>query len=1052
MPTIFHPRAILTALAVTCLFATADQRPNIVYFYADDLGWGTLKANNPDSLFVTPTIDSLVSTGINFTRGYGCMVCSPARSSQQTGFHQGHTWTDRNDPAATKAIRAEDTTIATILRDAGYRTAYYGKWGYGADSTAVDPLINNPQTLPINHGYDELLAELHHSRAHTFFQPTLWRSNTSDPAPTTALVPNMITGGNPLHPNYPAYQDDPTYPTTAYADDTYAIAALDFVRANAQTPQPFFVTLAFQTPHTPLGNITSMPNWFDAYSGVAGSDTWADGSKQFAAMVTRMDAHMSNILDALDDPNNDGDPSDSVRDNTLIIFASDNGGQGGTPYTFFSTNGILSGTKGSVKEGGIRVPTVMNWRGKIAPGQSTDMPTDVTDILPTLAELAGTRAPVGTDGVSIAPTLTGEGTQRHREFLTHESGSSWSIIKGNMKLRNNGDLFDLAMDPGESTDISNSNGTLVAELQAIAAGEFAGADNLVANSFRTWEGSDGSPFEADASWSDPAYPSTHPTLANDFSANTPNSRWNAVMRNITEVDCTTALTTSTQLLALEIGGNTGSGHSQTLTVPRNTTLTGRNEIRISELGIIDLDGGTLDTMRWVDILQGGSLHTGGTVTGSVFNSGSISVSATTEGNGGGEGDTTRREILSNGGFEIGSGTGNRSYPEVDDWITEPGFDTTKTLAKTADARTGSYRAQIHGKATAPNGSAIQETGHSISLNDQFHISFWHQSFSNWESSDKIRVELFFYLDDASQQRTSLFNTTVTPSSGAWNQSTLVPAPVTDTNAIGRKLWILLTPDQASESNTEWAGLDDISLTVDVVTPPNPLTDARSLSIGGDFRQFPGATLDLELGDSGNAGEDYGSLSVSGTAYLDGSLSVTSAAGFSPQIGDSFTIITAAAIEGRFQHAEDMIQLDDHQFRITYAEQTVTLELVATTAMGTPHWWLDGYGLNGGDYEFHDRDDPDRDGIPTSDEYIAGTDPTDGRSALVMSLDPSPGGEPLNLTWLGVANRLYFIESSLNLSGFNQIGGPYLAEQPMNTYSITNLSGSGAFYRLRVELQ
>ena len=720
----------LVAFAGVSLFASEAPRPNIVYFYADDLGWGTIKANNARSPLLTPTIDSLVDTGVNFTRGYGCMVCSPARSSQQTGFHQGHTWTDRNDPNMTKAIRAEDIALGTILQDAGYRTAYYGKWGYGADYTKVDPKINNPQTLPINHGYDELLAELHHKRAHSFFQPTLWHHNTNDAKPTTALVPNTIKPNKPLRPNYPAYQDDKSYPETAYADDSYAIAALDFVRAQAQTDQPFFVTVAFQTPHTPLGHITSTPKWFDAYTDVKGADKWNASSQQFAAMVTRMDAHMKNILDVLDDPNGDGNTSDSVRDNTLIIFASDNGGQGGKPYKTFKANGILSGAKGSVKEGGIRVPTVMNWRGTIAPGQSIDMPTDVTDILPTLAELAGAPAPVGTDGVSIAPTLTGEGVQRQREFLSHEAGSRWTITRGNMKLHNTGKLYDLDKDPSESKDISAQHAEIVKEMDALAVGEFVGADDLMANSFRTWEGKNGSAFEADRSWSNPAYPEGH-ELANDYSPNTPNARWNAVMLNTTNKHSITTLAENAQMLALEVGGNIDTGKTQTLVVPNDMTLTGRNEIRISAGGCIELDGGTLDTLRWVDVLKSGRLTKSGQVTGHVYNSGSVDISAATKG-------------------------------------------------------------------------------------------------------------------------------------------------------------------------------------------------TRNLSVDKDFHQSKSGRLSVELAGS----KDYSSLSVTGSAQLSGSLELTFADGFTPKVGDTFVVIRANNISGRFQNANDRIKIDGQQYQIIYAEQSVTIRKVS----------------------------------------------------------------------------------------------------------------------------
>jgi arylsulfatase A-like enzyme len=1026
-----------SAVAGASLFASDAPPPNIVYFYADDLGWGTVKANNASSELITPAIDSLVDTGINFTRGYGATVCSPARSSQQTGFHQGHTWSDRNDPNATKAIRKEDTSLGTILQQAGYRTAYYGKWGYGADQTRNNPAINNPQTLPINHGYDELLAELHHIRAHSFFQPTLWRTNTNDAVPTTALVPNTIEPNNPLRPNYPAFQDDPSYPTTAYADDSYAIAALDFVRTQAQTDQPFFVTLAFQVPHTPLDDIIDTPNWFDAYSGVVGSDSWTAASKQFAAMVTRMDAHMQNILDVLEDPNGDGDTSDSVRENTLIIFASDNGAQSGSFTNFFSTNGILSGYKGSLQEGAIRVPTVMNWRGTIAAGQSSDMPTDVTDLMPTLAELAGVPAPVGTDGVSIAPTLTRVGVQRTREFLAHEDSNEWSIIQGDMKLRDNGSLYDLGSDPDESSNIAAAHPATVAELQAYAVGEFLGLEDNFANSFRTWEGSDGSAFEADASWSNPAYPPGH-ALANDYSPNTPNSRWNAVMRNNDSVDSTSTLAADVQLLAIEVGGNTNSAHTQTLTVPAGLTLTGRNEIRIADHGIIELDGGTLDTLRWVDVFANGRLTKGGTITGHLYNAGSVQISATS--NGPSEG-AEQQEILVNGGFETVSGNG--SYPTVANWSTEDGFDTSRELAKNSNAHSGTYRGLIHGVSSAPYGAAIQETAHRIALNDQYRLSFWHRAFSNWEATDQLRAELF-YLNDLSQ-RVTLYTTTITPTSGVWTQANRVPAAISDGDAVGRTLWVRFTPDQASEGSDEWASVDDISLTVDVVpASPTPGGEVRSLSVAKDFHQLSTGRLEIELNATGSAGLDYGHLDVSGTAYLSGSLDLIHTAGFIPQTGDSFTIVFANAVSGRFQHADDLITVGEHHYQITYGVRTVTIQKVAATRTGTPHSWLSGHELG-----TDDLSDDDNDSLSTWEEFIAGTDPTDPNSLFELEIEST--SQSTELQWTVQSDRRYYVDSTPNLrNDFSQLAGPLETEASIHNYSLPPSSSPQQFFRIRVE--
>ncbi len=248
--------------------ATAESpRPNILYFYVDDMGWGSIgpngqadrKANNQP--FVrTPNLDQLAAQGINFVRGYGCHVCSPARSSQQSGFHQGHTFADRNDPNnAKKAMRAEDILMGDALSAAGYVTGYWGKWGYGGSKDLSDPVIENIQTLPTSHGYQYVLAELHHVRAHTFFQPTLW----SAPAAPGAigglqLIANSMARyqNNADYPDAPAIQDHVDYPDTAYCDDAYAFASLDFVRAREQL-QPIWPAL-FRTPRRPN---TSRPLW-----------------------------------------------------------------------------------------------------------------------------------------------------------------------------------------------------------------------------------------------------------------------------------------------------------------------------------------------------------------------------------------------------------------------------------------------------------------------------------------------------------------------------------------------------------------------------------------------------------------------------------------------------------------------------------------------------------------------------------------------------------------------------------------------------------------------
>jgi len=522
----------LAAACITSAEINTAPRPNILYFYVDDMGWGSIGPNGQAARKAkTPNLDKLAAAGINFGRAYGCTVCSPARSSQQTAFHQGHTFADRNDPDnAKKAMRAEDICMGEALAAAGYVTGYWGKWGYGGSKDKQTPTIDNIQTLPTSHGYKYVLAELHHVRAHTFFQPTLW----SAPAKAGAvggieLIPNTMKPftGNAKYPQYPAIQNHADYPATAYCDDSYAFAALDFVRKQAEnynkTKQPFFGLFAAQIPHAPFGEIAKLPEWDKPYANDPEFAKLAKQSQQWAAMVTRIDAHFGNILAALEDPNGDGDKSDSVADSTLVVFQSDNGGPGGSSNKEYDSNGGLRGNKGSIYEGGIRVPTIMRLPAKYAAaaklkaGTTSSMVIDVSDLLPTFCELAGVAPPLGVDGVSLAPTLTGVGLQRKRDYVIHEAGGNASIIRGQYKLvMNRGDkkkkksgkgkkkkkaaktttqagaaLYDLVADHAEATDIAADKPELAAELKALLLAEHVTQPAGFANTYHHWTGANG---------------------------------------------------------------------------------------------------------------------------------------------------------------------------------------------------------------------------------------------------------------------------------------------------------------------------------------------------------------------------------------------------------------------------------------------------------------------------------------------------------------------------------------------------------------------------------
>jgi arylsulfatase A-like enzyme len=639
-------RVLLILFGLSFISAAEAKPPNILYFYVDDMGWGSIGPNGQSerraaglASVQTPNLDRLAKQGINFTRGYGCHVCSPARASQQTGFHQGHTFADRNDPDnAKKAMRRDDVTIGDALSAAGYATGYWGKWGFGGSKDPQNPVVVNVQTLPTSHGYQDVLAELHHVRAHTFFQPTLWRQATNVTARGgLELVPNTLTSyrGNAAYPNLPAEQNHADYPTTAYCDDSYAFAAFDFVRRQAQqyqkTGQPFFGLLAVQVPHAPFDEITQLPDWDAAYADDPHFASLDSQSRQWAAMVTRIDSHIGNILAVLEDPNGDGDLSDSVARERLVVFQSDNGGPRGSCLKELDSNGGLRGTKGTIYEGGIRVPLIIRWPAKInglseqAAGSVCDQVVDVTDLLPTFCELAGAEVPLGIDGVSIAEILVGQEVTKRRDFIIHEAGNQASIIRGKQKLIRNSqgktELYDLSLDPNETHDLSKKQPKLVREMEALLLGERVTEKKGFAVTYHQWIGKDGdSAGEADH-WSPYRYENEGITYQSDDGG--PQLAWIAKMENKGTADSLAVTERNLHVLALEIRGRKNA--RQLLGLKRGIELVGRNEIRIGPFGTIDMNGARIASMRAVDVLPRGTLLGNGEVEATLRNGGNLRI-------------------------------------------------------------------------------------------------------------------------------------------------------------------------------------------------------------------------------------------------------------------------------------------------------------------------------------------------------------------------------------------------------------------------------------------
>ncbi|MGB1261049.1 MAG: sulfatase/phosphatase domain-containing protein, partial [Akkermansiaceae bacterium] len=746
------------------------------------------------------------------------------------------------------------------------------------------------------------------------------------------------------------------------------------------------------------------------------------------------DAHIGNLLDALEDPNHDGDKSDSVLENTLIVFASDNGGQSsggaGDALSEFTGNGVLRGAKGAIYEGAIRVPMIMKWQGKLAAGGTSTQVVDVTDMLPTFCELAGIDAPAGLDGVSLAPTLTGNGHQRTRDFIIHEAGSNSSIIRGDFKLiskNSSRELYNLATDPSESNNIATSNSALADELEVLLLGERTKEGDNFANTYHHWTGSNNGDLSDASNWSDYDYSNNSISYLSDSGA--PRVSWTARIENTTSSDSTAVANSSVSFLSLHIKGGS---HKQSVNLT-NHTITGRNEIRISENATLLLDNGTLDSLRWVDVQEGGNITGAGGINGSLYHSGSLKVSKTsptsTSSNG--------TEIVLNGGFETGNGSGSYSYTDLANWMTN-GSDPSLNGSVNNTAQAGNNRGLIQGAAS--DRDIYQNTTDTIALGDSYTFSFWHQGFSGWSTGEEMEARLY-YLNAGNP--VTIFTQTLALTNGTWKQETYNVPAIADTNAVGKQLHISFSPANGA---TGYASIDSVSLLKNGT--PTSIPGHCRLTISKDYHVSASATTDVLLGGTTTPGEDYAQIIVAEKATLNGSLTASLEDGYTPNTGDTFIILTASEITGKFQHADDTITIGDHSFSIIYNAQSVVLKKVSTTAKGTPHSWLDSHGLSP-NYEQEDLADGDNDGIPTWQEFIAGTNPADSTSVFRATVEPLSVTENA-ITWELKPARRYYIESSDSLGGFSVIAGPFTGDDSSFTYPLPITAEPKRFYRIRVE--
>jgi len=410
----------------------STNRPNIIFILADDLGYGDLGCYG-QKLIRTPNLDRLAREGVRFTQAYaGSTVCAPSRCVLMTGLHTGHARVRGN---ALVPLLPEDRTVAKMLKEAGYVTGIVGKWGLGEPNT---PGVPNRQ------GFDEWFGYLNQGHAHDYYPQYLWRNEQK------VTIEGNLNGAK-----------------KEYSNDLFTREALDFIRRHRKGP--FFLYLTFTLPHAnnelgaKTGNGMEVPT--DApYS----NESWPQQQKNHAAMITRLDGEVGKVMAVLKELGSD--------DHTVVCFSSDNGPHraGGAKPEFFRSSGPLRGIKRDLYEGGIRVPMIVRWPGKITPGTVSDQVWAFWDFLPTAAAIAGVRPPPAIDGISMLPALLAKPQKSHDDLYWefHERGFKQAVRMGDWKAIRFGiegpiELYDLKTDIGEQHNIAAAHPNVVARIEAI---------------------------------------------------------------------------------------------------------------------------------------------------------------------------------------------------------------------------------------------------------------------------------------------------------------------------------------------------------------------------------------------------------------------------------------------------------------------------------------------------------------------------------------------------------------------------------------------------------
>ena len=413
-----------------------ENKPNIIFILADDMGYGDLSCYG-NQIIKTPNIDRLATEGIKFTQAYaGSSLSSPSRTALMTGKHTGHTTVRDNfadaeglpglkngNPIRRANLLPQDTTLGTIMSAAGYKTCVVNKWH-------MDGF--NPGAGPLDRGFHEFygwLVSYETSNTPYYYPETRFYNRE------LVVIPENENNARGIHDN-----------------DLSVRESIDFIERNKENP--FFLYLAFDAPHEPY-----FVNSLEPYETLPMSEN----AKLYASLITHTDKAIGNLIAYLEE--------NDLRDNTIIIFASDNGAAIQAPLEELKCNGDLKGRKATMYEGGIKVPFIVNYPGKIGEGQVSNNLIYFPDVMPTLADYAGAKLPQNIDGISIRPLLEGkEQITNDRVFFWEFPGKQVAVRKGNWKAVSvkkgaELELYNIGEDPNEQNNLASEFPDILSDLK-----------------------------------------------------------------------------------------------------------------------------------------------------------------------------------------------------------------------------------------------------------------------------------------------------------------------------------------------------------------------------------------------------------------------------------------------------------------------------------------------------------------------------------------------------------------------------------------------------------